>query len=251
MATGTIANVLAYAEAQLGQPYLWGGEGVGGFDCSGLTQAAYKSAGVALPRSAQQQYSAVTHVATPAVGDLVFYGTSPTNVEHVGIYLGNGKMLDAPHTGAQVRIENVWSGVIGYGRPLAGAGNVDPALSSVAAAGGAQTVAAETTAAQTASFGSTVTSTLTRLTVEGVIVLGGVVLVGLGAWKGTTTGRSASEQVSKQKANVRNAAGQLGGGGAPGQPAGKGGPGATGSAGATEGGALAELPELAGMAALA
>jgi hypothetical protein len=247
MATGTINNVLAYAEAQLGQPYLWGGEGAGGFDCSGLTQAAYKAAGVALPRTAQQQYAAVTHVGTPAVGDLVFYGTSASDVEHVGIYLGNGKMLDAPHTGAKVRIENVWSGVLGYGRPLAGASNVDPALASVASAGGAQTVAAGSAAAQTVDLKGTVTSGLTRLTVEAVIVLGGVALVCLGAWKGTTAGRSASEQVSKQKQKVSDVAGQVqGAGGAPGA---KGGAGSAGAA--PEGGALAELPELAGMAALA
>jgi cell wall-associated NlpC family hydrolase len=107
------ATAVAWALAQVGTPYIWGGETPGvGFDCSGLVQAAYKAAGVALPRVAQNQFDA-TPVLTEGTmlepGDLVFFGTGPRDVSHVGIYIGvqSGRtmMVDAPHTGARVRVE--------------------------------------------------------------------------------------------------------------------------------------------------
>jgi cell wall-associated NlpC family hydrolase len=114
VAAGTAGGIAVdWALAQVGTPYTWGGETPGvGFDCSGLVQAAYKVAGVTLPRVAQDQYDATNHLASgdPLVpGDLVFFGQGPTAVEHVGIYVGveNGRavMVDAPHTGATVRVE--------------------------------------------------------------------------------------------------------------------------------------------------
>ncbi len=104
------ATALAYALSQLGTPYRWGGETPGvGFDCSGLTQAAYAAAGITLPRIAQAQYDAGPHVPPGQVlepGDLVFFGSSTSDVTHVGIVVNPaGEMIDAPHTGAQVRIE--------------------------------------------------------------------------------------------------------------------------------------------------
>lgn len=111
-----------YAQAQIGLPYEWGGNGPSagdaGFDCSGLTQAAYAAAGIALPRTAAAQYAATPHV--PAgqpldPGDLVFYGDA-TYIHHVGLYIGNGMMIDAPHQGADVRIEAyLWPGADYYG----------------------------------------------------------------------------------------------------------------------------------------
>jgi cell wall-associated NlpC family hydrolase len=118
---GTVVAALTFAAAQLGAPYVWGGTGPDGFDCSGLAQAAFEAAGVRLPRVAQDQYDAGPPVAdgtTVLPGDLVFFGTGTTGVDHVGVYVGSGLMIDAPHTGAVVRIEPAgWNGFVGATRP--------------------------------------------------------------------------------------------------------------------------------------
>lgn len=109
--TGPVA--VSWALAQIGTPYVWGGETPGvGFDCSGLVQAAYAVAGVALPRVAQDQYDATPKLAAGAAlapGDLVFFGGGPGSIDHVGLYVGlvdgQSVMVDAPHTGADVRAE--------------------------------------------------------------------------------------------------------------------------------------------------
>jgi len=125
---------VAWALAQVGTPYVWGGETAGvGFDCSGLTQAAYRVAGVALPRVAQDQFDASPPLGSGTIlapGDLVFFGGGPTSVSHVGLYVGvrDGKamMVDAPHSGADVRVEAFpptlgarWGSelVVGFTRP--------------------------------------------------------------------------------------------------------------------------------------
>jgi cell wall-associated NlpC family hydrolase len=101
-----------YACGQRGLPYVWGGNGPqngdAGFDCSGLTKAAYAAAGVTLPRTAQTQFNAGPHVPAgqPLLpGDLVFYGT-PGNIHHVGLYIGGGLMINAPDFGQPVQIDN-------------------------------------------------------------------------------------------------------------------------------------------------
>jgi cell wall-associated NlpC family hydrolase len=114
---------VAYALAQLGTPYLWGGEGAGGFDCSGLVQAAYAASGVALPRVAQAQYDSTATSTVPfdqvQPGDLVFFGASTTAITHVGIVVSPGEMVDAPHTGADVRIESYdWPDLVAATRPV-------------------------------------------------------------------------------------------------------------------------------------
>jgi cell wall-associated NlpC family hydrolase len=114
VAAGTAGGIAVdWALAQVGTPYIWGGETPGvGFDCSGLVQAAYKVAGITLPRVAQDQFDAGPQLppGTPLEpGDLVFFGGSSSTVGHVGIYVGTegaqAMMVDAPHTGANVRVE--------------------------------------------------------------------------------------------------------------------------------------------------
>ena len=107
----TAATVLTFACAQLGQPYVWGGNGPqasGGWDCSGLTQGAYAAAGITLPRTTTEQYHATTPVSVFDIrpGDLVFYANDKDGIHHVGLYLGNNKMIDAPDFGQPVKIEN-------------------------------------------------------------------------------------------------------------------------------------------------
>jgi cell wall-associated NlpC family hydrolase len=102
------ASAIAFAASKLGVPYVWGGTGPDGYDCSGLVQAAYRAAGVALPRVAQTQFDAGPRLppfTPPVPGDLVFFGTSAGEVSHVGIYIGAGEIVDAPHTGTVVRVE--------------------------------------------------------------------------------------------------------------------------------------------------
>ncbi|MEU0200500.1 MULTISPECIES: NlpC/P60 family protein [unclassified Streptomyces] len=100
-------KALAFARAQIGKPYVWGAVGPGSYDCSGLTQAAWKAAGVTLPRTTYDQVNAGTTVPLSQAqpGDLVFfYG----DVTHVGMYIGNGMMIHAPKPGTYVREESIY-----------------------------------------------------------------------------------------------------------------------------------------------
>lgn len=93
-----------YARAQLGKPYVWGAAGPNAFDCSGLTMAAWRAAGVSLGHFTGSQYSAGTHVSYAQLqpGDLVFFYSGHS---HVGLYIGNGQMIDAPNSHSVVKIE--------------------------------------------------------------------------------------------------------------------------------------------------
>jgi cell wall-associated NlpC family hydrolase len=103
--SGRAGKVLRYACDQLGEPYVWAAAGPGSFDCSGLTMRAWQAAGVSLPHNADAQSHFGTRVApTEAAlrpGDLVFFHRP---ISHVGIYLGHGLFLHAPHTGTVVKI---------------------------------------------------------------------------------------------------------------------------------------------------
>jgi peptidoglycan DL-endopeptidase CwlO len=105
---------ISYAMKQLGDPYVWGAEGPNAYDCSGLTWASYRSAGVSIPRIARYQYHATTPVSISQLlpGDLLFFSTTSrtdwTQISHVGMYVGDGKMIEAPHTGDHVKIAPVW-----------------------------------------------------------------------------------------------------------------------------------------------
>jgi cell wall-associated NlpC family hydrolase len=106
-----VNSAVQAAMSQVGVPYAWGAESPGqNFDCSGLTQWAYQKEGISLPRTSEQQYTATARVAQPMPGDLVFMNfgeQGQAGPGHVGIYIGGGRMVDAPHTGANVRVENV------------------------------------------------------------------------------------------------------------------------------------------------
>jgi cell wall-associated NlpC family hydrolase len=110
------AAAVEEAKRQVGKPYEWGAAGPDSFDCSGLTQWAWKAGGRSLPHSSQAQYRATSRVAVSEIqpGDLTFYG-SP--IHHVGIYVGNGQMIDAPETGRNVRYASIFrSDLVGVGR---------------------------------------------------------------------------------------------------------------------------------------
>ncbi|WP_392840414.1 NlpC/P60 family protein [Streptomyces sp. LN500] len=97
------AEAVAFAYGALGKPYVWGATGPTSFDCSGLTQAAWRSAGVSLPRTTYTQINAGQRISRSelAPGDLVFFYSG---VSHVGLYIGDGLMIHAPHPGAPVRV---------------------------------------------------------------------------------------------------------------------------------------------------
>jgi len=96
------AMAVAYAKAKIGKPYVYGAEGPNSFDCSGLTQAAWRAAGVEIPRTSQAQLSGLTRVSPSSVrpGDIVVYKGGG----HVGLYVGGGQIVEAPRPGASVRL---------------------------------------------------------------------------------------------------------------------------------------------------
>ncbi|MEU4079776.1 hypothetical protein DEJ45_14055 [Streptomyces venezuelae] len=97
------AQAISFARAQLGKPYVWGATGPSAYDCSGLTQAAWRAAGVSLPRTTYTQINAGPRVSRSqlAPGDLIFFYSG---ISHVGLYIGGGQMIHAPRPGAPVRI---------------------------------------------------------------------------------------------------------------------------------------------------
>ncbi|MEU8571651.1 C40 family peptidase [Streptomyces pathocidini] len=110
-------KALHVAAAKRGAPYRWGATGPRSFDCSGLTQYAFKAVGKKLPRTAAQQYNKTRRVraAHRKPGDLVFFGYG-RGIYHVGIYAGRGRMWHSPKTGSTVRLEKIWTKAVQYGR---------------------------------------------------------------------------------------------------------------------------------------
>jgi cell wall-associated NlpC family hydrolase len=138
-----VAAAIAYAQQQIGKPYLWGGTGPDSFDCSGLTLMAYRAAGISIPRTSQAQ--SVWGPSVPAnqvePGDLVFFAGSDgtaTAPGHVGLVIGGGKMIEAYATGFPIRVSTYGAAtsaggdkqVIGFTRPWAHAGVTLPAGSA-------------------------------------------------------------------------------------------------------------------------
>jgi peptidoglycan DL-endopeptidase CwlO len=113
-------KAVAFAYAQLGKPYQWGATGPGSYDCSGLAQAAWAAAGVAIPRDTYEQWAALPHISSSAIqpGDLLYYD----GIGHVAMYVGNGYIIDAPQTGMDVQkipMDTGWyaSTFVGAARP--------------------------------------------------------------------------------------------------------------------------------------
>lgn len=164
--TATADAVIAAGLAEIGKPYVYGDEGPASFDCSGLMQWAFGRVGIHLPRTAAQQQKYATPVSSPRPGDLVFWGNP---AHHVGMYVGDGKVLTAPKPGAKVHVTALY-GDPTYGRVpglIAGAAGavVTPVLN---AAGG---------------ITSGIADAVGRVGLMILIAGGGVLLVGLGAWQ--------------------------------------------------------------------
>ena len=120
------AQAIAYARRQLGKPYVWGGTGPYGFDCSGLVYAAYRSAGVILPRTTEAEWAGLRHITRAQLqpGDLIEYAGSDGTVSdpgHVVMYLGGGMVIQAYATGYPVMLTPLADvqagGLTGYVRP--------------------------------------------------------------------------------------------------------------------------------------
>jgi cell wall-associated NlpC family hydrolase len=114
-----VNQAIAYARAQIGKPYVFGGAGPNSFDCSGLTMMAYSSAGVYIGGHGvgmQYRQAAALGQLVPRSqaqpGDLIFWGTAPYDLYHVGLYIGNGMMIAAPQAGENVKEQPVWGAPI-------------------------------------------------------------------------------------------------------------------------------------------
>ena len=122
--TQAVATAIAYAEQQLGKPYLWGGTGPDAFDCSGLVMMAYRGAGIGIARTSEEQWATEQHVPASQVqpGDLVFFAGAdgtPTSPGHVGLVIGHGQMIEAYATGFPIRIST-------YGTAASASGDESP-----------------------------------------------------------------------------------------------------------------------------
>ena len=119
----TVATAIAFSEQQLGKPYLWGGTGPDAFDCSGLVMMAYRAAGISIARTSEQQWATEPRVQTSQVqpGDLVFFAGADgtrTSPGHVGLVIGNGKMIEAYATGFPIRVASYTNrDPVGFTRP--------------------------------------------------------------------------------------------------------------------------------------
>jgi len=140
--TQAVAAAISFAEQQLGKPYLWGGTGPDAFDCSGLVMMAYRTAGINIDRTTFQQWATERHVPASQVqpGDLVFFAGAdgtPANPGHVGLVIGNGKMIEAYATGYPIRVSSYTnSGAVGFTQPWAGAPGTSGTAASPGGTGG-------------------------------------------------------------------------------------------------------------------
>ncbi len=111
--SGGADTAIAFAKAQLGEPYRWGATGPSSWDCSGLTMRAWQAAGKYLPHYSVAQYDMGTPIPISSArpGDLLFWSSNgrPSGIHHVALSLGGGSFLEAPHTGANVRYNSIYT----------------------------------------------------------------------------------------------------------------------------------------------
>ena len=112
LAQGVAGTAINFALGEVGKPYVWGATGPATYDCSGLIMRAFQTAGINLPRVSREQFYSGGHVpvAQAQPGDLLFYATDrndPATIHHVVLYMGDGKMVEAPYSGEQVRVQPV------------------------------------------------------------------------------------------------------------------------------------------------
>ena len=111
-ASGSAAKLIARAKQFIGTPYKWGGSGPLGFDCSGFTQYLYRELGIDLPRVSSQQAASGPRISLDKLrpGDLVAWDSSSRNngADHIAIYVGDGKVIQAPKPGDSVKISTIW-----------------------------------------------------------------------------------------------------------------------------------------------
>lgn len=171
-----VDQLIGVAGTEIGKPYVYGDEGPNTFDCSGLIQYVFSQVGISLPRTAAQQQDSTSRVTNPLPGDLVFYG-SPAY--HVGLYIGGGKMISAPHSGATVHITDVGNPT-NYGRVTGLGTAAAPVIGTVAdvTTGAASTVAGWLGPAR-------------YIVIEAVFVALGVGLIGFGLWRAESPVRAA------------------------------------------------------------
>jgi cell wall-associated NlpC family hydrolase len=113
---GAAGKAVRFACAQIGKPYIWGADGPGGYDCSGLTSAAWRQGGVSLPHNAAAQRRTIRSVSRSELrpGDLIFYYS---DVHHVGMYVGGGWIVHASQAGVPIQMRKIGNSVHSYGRP--------------------------------------------------------------------------------------------------------------------------------------
>jgi hypothetical protein len=186
-----VDDVIALATAQEGKPYVYGDEGPDTFDCSGLMQYCFGLVGISLPRTSQEQQAWATPVKSPLPGDLVFYGQPAT---HVGLYLGGGKMIDAPDVGKNVEVDNVGTPT-SYGRVKGLGTAAAPAVSTVAAvtAGTGDVLAGLLPGSDLlGSVADGLADNLHKAVLIGVALVLAIGLVAYGAYRSATAGREST-----------------------------------------------------------
>jgi NlpC/P60 family len=180
-----VDDVIAWAQLELGKPYVYGDEGPNTFDCSGLMQFIFAKVGVRLPRTAHEQQRWAAPVTSPMPGDLVFWGDP---AYHVALYIGGGKIIAAPQPGERVQIQPVWGQPAGYGR-VPGVGSLAaPLVGVLTGVGGVVSDGV-----------SAVLGGARGLVLEALAVVLGLTLVGVGIYRAVVAPRARQIAATAQE----------------------------------------------------